>query len=95
MIVRVAISVNRVPIRLRPDRWPYIEGYYDEALDIVERPDYILLDRDGNLVAVRELAGERCFTVTCREIDRRRGYILSASYKRYVNRRALIWRRRW
>ncbi len=94
MIVRVAISVNRVPIRLSADRWPYIEGYYDEVLDTVEQPDYIALDRDGNLVAVRELAGERCFVVTYREIDRRRGYILSAAYRRYINRRAIIWRRR-
>ena len=55
-----ATSINSVPIRLTDERWVHIienhddlAGYYDEVLDVVEYPDYIIKGYDVTFVALR------------------------------------------
>ncbi len=95
MIRSIAISVNRVPIRLLDERWDDICGYCDDVLETIERPDYIALDAEGALVALREMANNRYLRVTYVELSSEEGYILSASCTDRVNRRAIIWARRY
>jgi hypothetical protein len=52
----IAISVNRVPIRLTDERWSHIvnahddlAGYYDDCLQAIEDPDLILPGLRGSL----------------------------------------------
>lgn len=94
MSLLLAVSVNRVPLRLVPGGWARLEGYYNEILETVARPDYVLMDDDGNLVAVRDVGVTRCLQVTYREISREEGYIVSSSYaRRCVEPVRVVWRR--
>lgn len=67
MILDVAQSINKVPIRLTDERWAhitatrlYLTSYYEAILDAVEQPEYILRGRGGSLVAVVAL-GRKSF----------------------------------
>ena len=94
MSLLLAISVNRVPVRLVPRRWARLEGYYDEILDTVARPDYVFADGSGDLVAVRDVGVARCLQVTYREVSREEGYIISSSYAmRWFEPGRVVWRR--
>jgi hypothetical protein len=90
----VAVSVNRVPIRLALRRWARLAGYYDEILGAVARPDYVMAGAQGELVAIRELRGGGCLQVTYREVSRGNGYVVRSSFAarpREIGR--IIWRR--
>jgi len=57
----VAQSKNGVFIRLTKERWFHITenhddlaGYYDEVLQIVEEPDYIIEGYGDTLIALRK-----------------------------------------
>jgi len=89
----VAFSINHVPIYLEGEFWCRICGYYEDVLETIERPDLVLLGRGGTLIAVRELPGPCYYGVTYREVNRRQGYVISATYVRSINHRAVIWRR--
>jgi hypothetical protein len=90
----VAVSVNRVPLRLVLRGWARLEGYYNEILETVARPDYVLVDDSGNLVAVRDVGAVRCLQVIYREVSRDEGYIVSSSYaRRCVEPGRVVWRR--
>ena len=94
MSLLLAISVNRVPVRLGPRRWTRLEGYYDEILGTVARPDYVFADSSGDLVAVRDVGVARCLKVTYREVSCEEGYIISSSYAtRWVEPDRVVWRR--
>jgi len=56
----IAISRNGVPIRLTEERWFHIvenhddlAGHYDDVLDTVENPDFMLRGYGGALIALK------------------------------------------
>ena len=58
----LVISKGEVSIRLTEERWFHIvenhddlAGYYDQVLDTVENPDFILTGYSGALIAVRAM----------------------------------------
>jgi len=90
----VAMSVNRVPIRLSLRRWARLTGYYDEILGTVAWPDYVMAGAGGELIAIRELRGGGCLQVMYQEVSRREGYVVRSSFAvrpREMGR--IIWRR--
>jgi hypothetical protein len=96
--VDIAYSVNGVPIRLTEERWehivsnkPYMESYYEEVLNAVERPTWILQGYAGALVAVLTLGRQKYLHVIYRELSRHDGFIITAFISRKVNRSAIIW----
>lgn len=55
----IAISKNKVPIRLTDERWlhisighPEIAGYYYEILETIENPQIIYEGSEGGLIAI-------------------------------------------
>ncbi|HEV8341877.1 MAG TPA: hypothetical protein VGR30_05845 [Candidatus Binatia bacterium] len=58
----VVISKGRVPIRLTDERWFHIvenhddlAGYYDQVLETIEDPDFILRGYGRALIAAKAL----------------------------------------
>ena len=96
----IAYSVNGVPIRLTEERWehivsnkPYMVSYYDEVLEAIENPTWILRGYAGALVAVLSLARRNYLQVVYRETSQDDGFIITAFISRKVNRRMIIWPR--
>ncbi|MEM3101681.1 MAG: hypothetical protein QXT99_10075 [Candidatus Nitrosotenuis sp.] len=61
MVIEIVKSVNGVPIRLTEERWVHIignhddmAGYYDEVINIVENPDYVIKVRSDRFRDVRK-----------------------------------------
>jgi len=88
----IAYSVNGVPIRLTEERWehivrskPYMESYYDEVLDAIEHPTWILRGYAGALVAVLTLGRQKYLHVIYREVSRGDGFTITSFISRKVN----------
>lgn len=96
----IAISVEGVPIRLTHERWFHIAenhddmaGYYEDVLDLVENPDFILRGYQGSLVAARHYGGQRYLMVVYRQVSLEDGFIITAYFTRKVDRRKAIWKK--
>lgn len=73
-------SVEGVPIRLTSERWFHIvenhndlAGYYDDVLEIVESPEFILRGYGNSLIAVRSYGRKGYLQVIYRQISQRDG----------------------
>lgn len=95
-------SVNKVPIRLTDERWVHIvenhddvAGYYDEILDIVENPDYVVKGYGAAQIALRHVDEGKFLAVVYKEIDRHDGFIITAYFtsKIMLEREVIIWQR--
>lgn len=58
--MHIAISKNKIPIRLTHERWIHIveshvelAGYLEEVLETIENPDVIIEGKDDELPATR------------------------------------------
>ena len=96
----IAISVEGVPIRLTHERWFHIAenhddmaGYYEDVLDLVENPDFILRGYRGSLVAARHYERQRYLMVVYRQVSLEDGFIITAYFTRKVDRRKAIWKK--
>ena len=96
----VAISVNRVPIRMTDERWSHIvnnhddvAGYYDDCLETIESPDLILRGLRGSLKAVKGYGRNRYLVVIYRELDANDGFVVTAYFVRRIDRKNVLWRR--
>ena len=94
----IVYSVNDVPIRLTDERWryiannkPYMERYFEEVLEAVENPTWVLRGYAGALVAVLSVTRRRYLHVVYREVSRDDGFVITAFISRKVNRRMIIW----
>ena len=77
-----ATSINGVPIRLTDERWVHIienhddlAGYYDEVLDVVEYPDYIIKGYDVIFVALRHVDKNKFLAVVYKEVSNSDGFL--------------------
>ena len=96
----LVISKGGVPIRLTDERWFHIvenhddvAGYYDQVLETVEDPDFILQGSGGVLIAARALGRRKYLMVIYRELGRRDGFIITAYFTSYILRRLIRWRK--
>ncbi len=96
--MRVAYSVNGVPIRLTEERWahivnnkPYMRAYYGKVLDAVENPTWILRGYGGAVIAVLPLGRRQFLNVVYRKISQDDCFIITAFVSRKLNRGNIIW----
>ena len=94
------ISKAGVPIRLTDERWFHIvenhddlAGYYDQVLEAVEDPDFILQGYGGALIAAKVLGRRKYLMVIYRELGREDGFIITAYFTSQVSRRLIRWRK--
>jgi len=96
----IAISRNKVPIRLTEERWFHIvenhddlAGHYDDVLDTVENPDCILRGYGGALIALKGVAPRRYLAVIYKELSRDDGFVITAYFTSRITRRIIIWQK--
>ncbi|HZK77111.1 MAG TPA: PBECR2 nuclease fold domain-containing protein [Candidatus Kapabacteria bacterium] len=95
-----AISKNAKSIRLTDERWAHITeehselaGFRTEVLETIENPERILLGRDGEMLAVREIEMGKYIVVVFRELESD-GFIITAFFTRRrasLDRRIQLW----
>ena len=79
-----AVSVNHVSIRLTHERWYHISenhddlaGYYDDVLDTVENPDFVMRGHRESLIAVKSYGRRRYLHVVYRELSDDDGFVIT------------------
>ncbi len=100
MILETVYSLNNVPVRLTEERWehivgahPYMTRYYEEMLDAVVDPEYILPGHEGSLIAVLGLRKKTILHVMYREVSSTDGFIVTAYIKTSFDKKKAIWLR--
>jgi hypothetical protein len=100
MILETVHSLNNVPIRLTDERWehiveshPYMTRHYEDMLDAVYDPEYILTGHRGSLIAVVILRKKEILHVMYRELSRDVGLIITAYNKTSLDKKKAIWPR--
>lgn len=95
------ISRRGVPIRLTEERWFHIvenhddlAGYYDQVLETVENPDFILAGYGGALIAVRAMGRRKYLAVVYRETSRNDGFVITAYFTSKIAKSSIQWRKR-
>jgi hypothetical protein len=81
--MEIVKSKNGVPIRLTEERWLHIvenhddlAGYYDDILNCVEDPDYIIKGYRGALIALKKVDERKFLAVVYKELSNFDGFIL-------------------
>jgi hypothetical protein len=83
----IAVSINKVPVRLTKERWhhistgqPEIADYYFEILETIENPKTLYEGIHGKLIAIgHKLEQTNKFIVAIyKEIDFKDGFIITA-----------------
>ncbi|CAN5198786.1 hypothetical protein BH20ACI1_BH20ACI1_25330 [soil metagenome] len=99
MNLDIVKSVNNVPIRLTFERWfehiverhSYMKGYYDDVLEAVENPEFILRGHKGSKIAVRSVGRRQWLHVIYREINQEDGFIIASFIDESYNKNLIIW----
>jgi len=94
-------SVNGVPIRLTDKRWLHIienhndvAGYYDDILNAVENPDFVIKGyRDDVMAVLRRKA--KYLVVVYKELSKKDGFIITAYFtsKLDLNKEEILWQK--
>jgi hypothetical protein len=97
----VVNSVNGVPIRLTEERWFHIvenhddlAGYYDDVLNTVENPDFILKGYKGALIAIKAINKWHYLVVVYKELRKMDGFVITAYITSKIKKGLIIWRKR-
>lgn len=97
----LVISHAGVPIRLTEERWFHIvenhddlAGHYDDVLDTVENPQFILKGCGGSLIAVKGVASRKYLAVVYKEVTAEDGFIITAYFTTRISRRLVQWPKR-
>ena len=100
--MKIAYSVNGVPIRLTDERWehivsnkPYMNAFDDAILQAIEQPIVLMRGYAGSLVAVLDLARERFLHVVYKEVSTDDGFVITAYISPKYNRDRVIWPRKY
>jgi hypothetical protein len=95
----IAISRNGVPIRIPEERWFHIvenhddlAGHYDDVLETIENPDFILRAHGGALIALKGVARKTYLAVIYKELTRDDGFVITAYFTSRIARRLILWR---
>lgn len=97
----IIYSINKVPIRLTEERWFHIvenhddlAGYYDEILQTLEEPDFILKGHKDALIALRKIKEGLYLSVVYKEISKNDGFIITAYFTSVIKKEAIIWQKK-
>ena len=100
----IAISINRIPIRMTNERWyhittghPEMAVYYDEILETIEHPEFVYLGSNEEYLAVRNLRNEttKFIVVIYKEVGKSDGFIITSfitNKKPYFVKKKKIWK---
>jgi len=95
----VVKSKNNIPIRLTKERWFHIienhddlAGYYNEVLQTIEEPDYIIRGYRSALIALREIEKGKFLAVIYKELETD-GFIITAHFTRKakLKKEIILW----
>ena len=95
-------SKNNIPIRLTEERWLHIvenhddlAGYYDEVLNTVEDPDFIIKGYRGALIALKKVEN-KFLAVIYKELSHEDGFIITAYFtsKIKLEKEEIVWRKK-
>jgi len=101
----IAISINKVLIRLTEERWyhistghPEIADYYYEILETIENPNIIYEGIYGDLIAVsdRDDTSGKFIVVVYKELSHTDGFIITAfisNKTNYLDKKKKIWKK--
>jgi len=85
--LEIAISKNGVPIRLTEERWFHITenhddlaGYYDDVLNTVDDPDYVIEGYREAFIALKKIVGKKFLAVVYREVSKMDGFVITAYF---------------
>jgi len=100
--VDIAISKNKVPIRLTAERWIHITeensemaGYYFEVLETLTEPEIIYEGKTGEYIAAKEIEEGKYILVVYKEVNED-GFVITAfltKQRKQLKRRKMIWKR--
>ena len=102
MSMETAKSVNGIPIRMTDERWVHIvenhddlAGYYDEILNVVEYPDYVIKGYRGALIVLRKVEKGKFLAVVYKETSDKDGFIITAYFTRKIRleEEVIVWQR--
>lgn len=100
----IAISKNKVPIRLTTERWqhisighPEIASFYYEILETVENPQVIYEGNQGGVIAVsfKYEPSDKFIVVVYREISPADGFIITAylsNKEQKFDKKKIVWK---
>ncbi len=100
--MEIAISKNGIPIRLTNERWIHIienhddlAGYYDEILNVIESPDYIIEGYKNAIIALKEKKKGKFLAVVYKEINENDGFIITAFFSSKINieKEVIVWQK--
>jgi len=98
--LEIVKSINNVPIRLTDERWIHIvenhddlAGYYDEILNAIECPDYVIKGYQDALIALKQKEAGKFLAVVYKEINENDGFIITAYFtsKIKIEREVILW----
>lgn len=94
-------SINGVVIRFPGERWFHIvenhddlAGRYDDILEAIECPDFILRGYKDAMLAVRRIRLNRWLVVVYKEISEEDGFIVTAYQTSKIKKEDIIWRKK-
>jgi hypothetical protein len=68
-----------------------LAGHYDDCLDTIEEPDFVLRGYGGSLIAVRGAGRRRYLAVVYKELGDDDGFVITAYFTSKVNRDTQVW----
>ena len=96
--MEIAISVNKVPIRLTEERWTHIvenhddlAGRMEDVLNTVEEPDWVTKGYKNSLIAWKGIGRKIYIAVVYKELDINDGFIITAHITRKANKKEKLW----
>jgi hypothetical protein len=100
--MEIVKSKNGVPIRLTEERWLHIienhddlAVYYDDILNCVEEPDYIIKGYRNALVALKKVDERKFLAVVYKELSNFDGFIITAFFtsKIKLESEEIVWQK--
>jgi hypothetical protein len=94
------LSVEGVPIRLTEERWFHIvenhddmAGHYDDVLETIADPDFVIPGYGGSLIAVRNYGRRHNLFAVYRQLSRIDGFVITAYFGSKVSSKKAIWKK--
>lgn len=95
-------SIRDTPIGFPAERWLHIvenyddlAGYYDEVLNTVADPKYVIQGYGNALVALKLFESDKYMSVVYKELSSEDGYIITAyiTGKIKIEKEVILWRK--
>ena len=102
-MIGLAISKNKIPIRLPQERWfhiteshDYMSGLSDIVLETINDPEEIIQGDNNELIAIKNF-NNKYMVVMYKEVSENDGFIITAFITSHIHRvrkdRKIIWKK--